>query len=134
MYNQSIMKNTYTTKQIIIVALIVIVIGAVVLNLNSKPAPDELPAFNLTDNNITINNESEKLFVEKYITDNIVTIATDKAVLGGTWYAVSVIADPVTHTGEAIYEDGHIQSKANFTYSYQTNPQSITVTKWEVIQ
>jgi len=74
----------------------------------------------------------EKLFTEKYIKDNIKTIATNKPVLGGTWYVVSIIANPLVDTGEVTYEDGHIQSKANFTYTYQENPQSITITKWEV--
>lgn len=76
----------------------------------------------------------EKLFTEKYIRDNIKTIATDKPVLGGSWYVVSIIVNPIAHTGEVVYEDGHIQSKANLTYSYQKNPQSITVTKWEVVK
>jgi hypothetical protein len=74
----------------------------------------------------------EKLFVEKYIKDNIVTIATDKAVLGGTWYVVSVVVNPIAHTGEVTYEDGHIQSTANFIYAYSDNPQSVVVTKFEV--
>ena len=74
----------------------------------------------------------EKLFTEKYVRDNIKTIATNKPVLGGSWYVISVVANPLAHTGEVVYEDGHIQSKANFTYTYNNNPQSVTVTKWEV--
>ncbi|MFA6251574.1 MAG: hypothetical protein WC603_03035 [Candidatus Paceibacterota bacterium] len=74
----------------------------------------------------------EKLFVEKYIRDNIATIATDKAVLGGTWYVTIVNVIPATDTGEVTYEDGHIQSKANFVYTYQKSPQNITITKFEV--
>lgn len=76
----------------------------------------------------------EKLFVEKYIRDNIATIATNKAVLGGTWYAITINVTPSTHTGEVTYEDGHIQSKADFIYTYQKDPQSITITKFEVIK
>lgn len=74
----------------------------------------------------------EKLFAEKYIRDNIKTIATNKPVLGGSWYVVSVAINPTAHTGEVVYEDGHIQSKANFVYTYNKNPQSVTVTKFEV--
>lgn len=76
----------------------------------------------------------EKLFTEKYIKDNIKTIATNKPVLGGEWYVISVLVNPATKTGEVIYEDGHIQSKANIIYKYQSNPQSITITKFEVIK
>ena len=74
----------------------------------------------------------EKLFAEKYVKDNIKTIATNKPVLGGSWYVISVVANPIAHTGEVVYEDGHIQSKASFTYTYNKNPQSVTVTEWEV--
>ena len=76
----------------------------------------------------------ERLFVEKYVRDNITTIATNKAVVGGTWYVISVKIDPVGDTGEVIYEDGHIQSKANLTYTYQENPESVSVTKWIIIK
>ncbi len=76
----------------------------------------------------------EKISVEKYIKESISTIATNKPVLGGTWYIVSVVANTTGHNGEVTYEDGHIQSKAIFTYEYQKNPQSITVTKFEIIK
>ena len=74
----------------------------------------------------------EKLFAEKYIRDNIKTIAINKPVLGGSWYVISVVTNPVTHTGEVTYEDGHIQSTATFAYLYQENPQSVTVTEFKV--
>lgn len=70
----------------------------------------------------------EKLFVEKYIRDNIKEIAPNKAILGGSWYVSSVIINSLSHTGEVTYEDGHIQSRANFVYDYFKNPQRITVT------
>jgi hypothetical protein len=75
----------------------------------------------------------EKLFTEQYIRDNIVTIATNKPVLGGTWYVITTIANPIAHTAEVVYEDGHIQSKANIIYTYNKNPQTIAITKFEVI-
>lgn len=71
----------------------------------------------------------EKIFVEKYIEDHISTIAPNKPVLGGTWYVVSVTVNPDTHTGSAIYEDGHIQSTALFTYEYSKNPESVKIMK-----
>lgn len=76
----------------------------------------------------------EKLFAEKYIRDNIKDIATNKPVLGGSWYVTSVKVNEVAHIGEVTYEDGHIESKATFTYTYQENPQSITVTKWIIVK
>ena len=76
----------------------------------------------------------EKLFTEKYIRNNIGTIATNKPVLGGSWYVVSTVINPLAHTGEVTYEDGHIQNKANFIYTYEKNPQNITVTKFELIK
>lgn len=76
----------------------------------------------------------EKLFAEKYIRDNIGIIATNKPVLGGSWYVISVVINSLTDTGEITYEDGHIQSKANLIYSYEKNPQNITITKFEIIK
>ena len=74
----------------------------------------------------------EKLFTEKYIRENIKTVATNKPVLGGSWYVISVMVNSTTNTGDVVFEDGHIQSKANFTYTYEENPQNITVTKFEI--
>jgi hypothetical protein len=76
----------------------------------------------------------EKLFIEKYIRDNIKTIATNKPVLGGSWYVLSVNAVPSIHSGEATYEDGHIESKTNFTYTFDKKSQSVSITKWEIIK
>lgn len=76
----------------------------------------------------------EKLFTEKYIKDNIKTIATNNPVLGGSWYVISVMANTSTQTAEVIYEDGHIQNKANLTYKYTKKPQNITITKFEIIK
>lgn len=85
-------------------------------------------------NQIDCQTLDEKLFVEKYIRDNIKTVATNKPVLGGSWSTISVVVNPIAHSGEVTYEDGHIQSKANFIYTYQNNPQTVTVTKFEVVK
>lgn len=76
----------------------------------------------------------EKLFVEKYIRENISKIATNSPVLGGNWYVISVLANPSSHTAEVLYEDGHIQSKANIIYNYQSSTNSVEITKFEVIK
>jgi hypothetical protein len=85
-------------------------------------------------NQIDCESLNEKLFTEKYIRDNIKTIATNKPVLGGEWYVISTIANTSAHTAEVVYEDGHIQSKANLIYTYTKNPQSVAITKFEVIK
>ncbi|MFA6999792.1 MAG: hypothetical protein WC241_01615 [Candidatus Paceibacterota bacterium] len=57
--------------------------------------------------------------VDKYVRDNINTIVSDKPVLGGSWYATVVNINPSTKSGTMIltYEDGHIQRKAEFSYT-----------------
>jgi hypothetical protein len=74
----------------------------------------------------------EEIFVEKYIRDNIQTIATNKTALGGTWYVIYATINPATKTGEVIYEDGHIQSKASFTYTYNATLEMVTFPTFEV--
>ena len=131
------MENIYKTKKIIIIALIIIVIGAVILSIKPKEkevpiVPDNVYNGNVEDVTPPVSTVDEKTFVETYIKSNIVTIATNSAVLGGTWYVVSTELNIEANTGEVTYEDGHIQSTATFAYLYQENPQSVTVTKWEV--
>ncbi len=58
----------------------------------------------------------ERIVVEKYIRENIKTIASQEPVLGGSWYVVSVSVDPLQNTSTATYEDGHIQNTETFTY------------------
>jgi len=75
-------------------------------------------------------NYEEMKIVEKYVRDNIKTIATDKAVLGGSWYLLGANVIPATKSGSAVYEDGHIQSKATFTYTIDN--QIVKITSWKV--
>lgn len=74
----------------------------------------------------------ERLSVEKYIKNNIGTIATNSPVLGGSWYTTMVFVNPSNKSGEVTYEDGHIQSKASFTYNYTINPEIITIIDFKV--
>lgn len=71
----------------------------------------------LTD--ISCSDLDEREAVEKYIKENISTLSPSKAVLGGTWYVISVFVDANLNSGSVIYEDGHIQESGDFTYSYQ---------------
>ena len=68
----------------------------------------------------------ERIAVEKYVRDNIKTIATDKAVLGGSWYVMMVHVNPMSNTGEMSYEDGHIIGKIK-TFSYLINDGKVTI-------
>lgn len=55
--------------------------------------------------------------VEKYIRDNIKNIVPNKEVLGGSWYVTLIKINPSEKTGTVAYEDGHIVSKASFSYT-----------------
>ncbi|MDE2031139.1 MAG: hypothetical protein KGI58_02675 [Patescibacteria group bacterium] len=81
---------------------------------------------------IQCENLDEMITVEKYVRDNIKTIATDKPVLGGSWYVVSIIVNPALHRGEVTYEDGHIQSNATFEYEFNNTTKSVVINKFEV--
>ena len=67
----------------------------------------------------------DMIVVEKYIRDNIKTIVSEKPVLGGSWYATVINVNPITDVNSPIktgtvmltYEDGHIQKKAEFSYT-----------------
>lgn len=59
----------------------------------------------------------DKTLIEKYLRENIKTLAPEEPVLGGSWYVVSVEIDTSENTGTVVYEDGHIQGKAAFHYS-----------------
>lgn len=128
----------YTLKKILIVVLILIIIGAVVFSIVSKKKeapvviPDNINNEQVEDTTPPVITKDEKTFVEDYIKSNIVTIATNSAVLGGTWYVVSVNLNTETNTGEVVYEDGHIQSTATFSYTYQENPQEVTITNFVI--
>lgn len=59
----------------------------------------------------------DQVLVEKYLRENIKTLAPEEPVLGGSWYVLSVEIDTSKKTGVVVYEDGHIQGKASFFYS-----------------
>ena len=65
--------------------------------------------------------------MEKYISDNIAATATDKPVLGGSWYVIAVEINPAAKTGMVIYEDGHIQSSAAFSYIFDQTKNTVSI-------
>lgn len=79
-----------------------------------KDATKLTPGFQMSQTDCEV--LDEKIIVEKYIRDNIKTIAPEKPVLGGSWYVTQVYINPSTKTGMMTYEDGHIQGKASFNY------------------
>ncbi|PIZ85979.1 hypothetical protein COX94_01370 [Candidatus Nomurabacteria bacterium CG_4_10_14_0_2_um_filter_33_9] len=76
---------------------------------------------------------NEILAVEKYIRENIKTITTDKPVLGGLWYVVSVFINYSLNTGSVTYEDGHIQGDATFEYEFDSNTKSTFIKNFKRI-
>ncbi len=76
-------------------------------------------------------NFDEIKIVEKYIKDNIKTIATNKPILGGSWYTLYVGVNPGADEALVMYEDGHIQSKAKISYKYDPATQKVTILKFE---
>lgn len=97
-------------KYLLIVILVLIVIGVFWFQAKKETTR------NIFDNQI---------IVEKYIRENIKTLAPDDPVLGGSWYVVNVEIDPAENTGEVVYEDGHIQGKATFRYSVMNGEVTI---------
>jgi len=77
---------------------------------------------------------NEKIAVEGYVRANIKDVATDKAVLGGTWYVVSIDLDEVADQGQVVYEDGHIQSAGTFSYKFDSTTGAVTIEKFMVVK
>ena len=70
--------------------------------------------------------------VEKYVRDNIKTIATNKPVLGGSWYITSIFINYTLNEGNITYEDGHMESKATFKYKFDPNTKNIIIENFKV--
>lgn len=63
--------------------------------------------------------DNDKDIVEQYISNNIINIVPEDAVLGGTWYVLSVFVDSSKRVGSFDYEDGHVQGHADFSYTIE---------------
>ena len=99
-------------KTLIIIVLAVVIVTLVFVYINNKK-----------EVNVIVDDTP---IVEQYIRDNIKTLAPEKPVLGGSWYVTSVYINPSTKTGDVIYEDGHIQGEAIFTYNRTDNAVTIS--------
>lgn len=99
--------------------LISIFVGISILALFLVNKPKEIfkptPVIVLPEHAIN----DDQTLVEAYIRANIKTLAPEQPVLGGSWYVVSVTLNQEQKSGVVIYEDGHIQGKASFSYKIQ---------------
>jgi hypothetical protein len=66
--------------------------------------------------------------VENYLRENISKLSPVKAVLGGTWYVVSITTDLGGKFGTVTYEDGHIQEIKNFSYTTNDKGEVVSLT------
>ena len=66
--------------------------------------------------------------VENYLHENISRLSPVKAVLGGTWYVVSVTTDLAKNSGTVTYEDGHIQEIKNFSFTTDEKGDVVSLT------
>lgn len=92
--------------------------GAMKANADGSYSYEDLSkvdySFTLTD--YSCEDLSEREAVEEILWKNINTLSPVKAVLGGTFYVVSMDLDLVKNSGSVVYEDGHIQEKREFNY------------------
>ena len=83
-------------------------------------------SFSLTD--VSCLDLTERENVKNYLKSNITTLSPVKAVLGGTWYVLTVNLDLEKNSGTVTYEDGHIQEKKNFSYTTNEKQEIISLT------
>jgi|GEM_PF-1978767 len=112
----------YKNTPIILSIILIAVIGFIFIR-QAEPEPV-----------IVIAPLNEKAIVEGYVRANIKDVATDKAVLGGTWYVVSIDVDEVANQGQVVYEDGHIQSTGVFDYKFDSVTGAVTIEKFTVVK
>lgn len=111
-------------KNILTSVIVIVLIGTAcfiyISNKTTKVTPTPITPTPVT---VTV---TDSVLVEQYIRANITTLTPDKPVLGGTWYVTAVTVDPTTTSGTVSYEDGHIASTSNFTYTRNGNLVTIS--------
>ncbi len=120
--------NDYTITIITIIVIGVATFLSVRHYIEYKKQPEHVQPVMVTQPNTSVN-VKESAAVESYIKTHITTIALDQPVLGGHWTVTSVTTDTITKTAVVTYEDGHIQGKANITYTF--DGATVTITKTE---
>jgi hypothetical protein len=109
-------------KKKVLFIVILIIVGIFVITSDlfvSKEIVEAPEAPVVLDEKQTV--VDEIFLVENYIRENIVMIVPEDPVLGGTFYVVEITVNESLHNGEFVYEDGHIQGRASFTYEIQNN-------------
>lgn len=69
---------------------------------------------------------AERLAVESYMRENINALA-EPATLGGTWYVLETQVDTTNDAGDVTYEDGHMQEKNHFSYTFDSATSKVTI-------
>ncbi|MEZ4210853.1 MAG: hypothetical protein R3B39_00975 [Candidatus Paceibacterota bacterium] len=116
------------------VLMMIIVIGLLLVifsGVNFDDSEKDFPEFeNIPDASEVVNEEgsdlSDEEIVSGYVRENINQIAPEEAVLGGNFYVVQIEIFPSSKTGRVVYEDGHIQGSANFSYERVGNQVAVT--------
>ena len=106
-------------KKKVLFIVILVIVGIVIITSDLFVSKEIVEAPIISDEKETV--VDEIFMVESYIRENITTIAPEEPVLGGTFYIIEIIVNKSQHNGEFVYEDGHIQGRANFTYEIQNN-------------
>ncbi len=95
--------------------------------------PENLsPSFTMSQ--VDCESLNERLVVEKYLRENIKEIATNSPVLGGNWYLISSQINTFEDQANIVYEDGHIQSKAEVKYSFDPKTSDIKIIEFKVLE
>jgi hypothetical protein len=97
--------------------------GAMKANADGSYSYEDLSKvdYSLTLSDYSCEDLSEREAVEEILWKNINTLSPVKAVLGGSFYVVSMDLDLVKNSGSVVYEDGHVQEKREFNYEVLEN-------------
>lgn len=113
---------------IVLLIFLALLVGFIVFFQTKKDSGEEINK----EENVLVNSVDEKVSVEKYIRENIKDISPENEVLGGIWYVVDLQLDLEKNTGKVIYEDGHIQKKANFKYIFDSQFKKVFINEFEI--
>ncbi len=112
---------------IIVIGLLLVIFSGVDFDNSEKDIPEfeNIPEAPVVQDNSESDLSDEEI-VSGYVRENINQIAPEEAVLGGTFYVVQIEIFPSSKTGRVVYEDGHIQGSANFSYERVGNQVAVT--------
>lgn len=105
-------------KILAIVVVLLVLVGLWAVGAKKANGPDDVVV-------------DKAVVVGDYVRANIKTLAPNETVLGGSWYVVSINVDEVANTGNVVYEDGHIESEANFNFT--VDGSEVEITDFEVV-